>query len=116
MTAKISPLPWHLLDGGPPHTNICNAVGTLIATVYPDHHNRFGMPPEFVLRSYADADATAAFVIRAVNSHGDLYAALEEVRESLAYLGERSPAIAKTHWFDLVKIENALAKARGEPK
>lgn len=76
---KISALPWRLRDSGPPFTNILNADGELIVTVYPNH---YGAPfdqklsADAILRSYAEAEATAAFIVRAVNLHAEVAAIL----------------------------------------
>ena len=74
---------------------------------------------------YAEADANAAFIVRAVNSHDALVAALEEARSVIKKAQRNFPpsyAVRWTHEMDtkanmsLVKIDDALSLAKGDAK
>lgn len=57
-------------------------------------------------------NANAEFMIRAVNSHDDLVAALEELTD--AYLQLHASGVSVTNRSAYFRARNALAKARGE--
>lgn len=70
--------------------------------------------PGLAAKTTAEADANAAFIVRAVNSHADLVAALEVAESALFYVktdGEvtRSPTLRDVETA-LVKVRQSLAK------
>lgn len=103
MNAQHTPTPWHVGDGKAARI-IYGQDGYAIAdaTVY---HGRHGGAEE----------ANAAFIVRAVNAHDDLVAALRKARnaiseEVLAAGDEDHPTIAR-HARIIDEIDAALAKA-----
>lgn len=56
---------------------------------------------------YENAEANAAFIIRAVNSHGELLAALKTARSIILHDIDETEA-------DCCQIDNAIAKAEGK--
>lgn len=93
------PLPWHT-DGH----HIHDSAGACICDV------------AFYWSEQDDADRTAEFIVRAVNSHDELLTALEAVLDTL---NENPNAawwldVPSKGGFDAEAIEAAIRKARGE--
>lgn len=95
---KHSPLPWAII----------NAVeGHIVTTGEPEYRDRTGLA---IVRSWKgmptekEAEANAAFIVRACNNHHKLVEALREVYETVDFKND-----------DLaVKIHGVLAEAEAE--
>jgi len=75
--AEPTPRPWRRCDADP-YDIEADGRGLLV-TVYPEHfgeRNLGAVDPDRALRSFAEADANAALIVRAVNVHEELIAAL----------------------------------------
>ena len=88
--SKRTPGPWKSSNG------IIYGDGMIVATT--------SLAPDSI-----SADRNAAFIVRAVNSHADLLAALKETRELLSWWqGERGDSI---HAAVMEHADAAIAKA-----
>lgn len=97
--AKNSPLPWSMHETGKNDVttvhHISNANGSLIA--------------EYVM------PADAALIVRAVNAHSDLLAALESVMQWGNDSGKMFKFAAESDSGVMQAIHAAIAKAKGQP-
>jgi hypothetical protein len=101
MSAAHTPTPWAVDDRGLIHEPFFG--GDIFAQVY--ERNR---------------EANAAFIVRAVNAHDDLVAALEDARGRLqVYAGFKDsdrviPSAVDNRLKDLASINAAIAKAQAQ--
>lgn len=103
-----TPTPWDLYTKlAKPHEpySLIDADGAIVAVIlwHPDT-----MEPE-------EADANAHFMLRAVNSHEVLVAALKEAREVIkAWRGPDAWEIYDRHSPEMIRLNRALALAEKE--
>src|SRR6266700_2130297 len=115
------PRPLRLRGEGQPATDILDADGRLLATIYarsgpftPGMFVSDGLSRFMVLEAYREAEAIAAEIVRAYNAAEDLVSALREARLYVADAGSDEDPETMGHAADLIRdIDAALAKAEG---
>lgn len=114
MTQKHTPLPWHVFhdDSGGPFTGwpSIGAAEELDKTII----HRAGFKQEFWGDcSEKEADANAAFIVRACNSHYELLEALKLLTDGYGHTSYLSNA-EKENDEDVIQARAAIAKAEGK--
>lgn len=92
--AQHSPLPWHVAEA---------SSGGFFVDVRGDDSRLLAIAAKTGIRG--EAEANAAFIVRAVNAHDDLVAALTQARREYGAFGRLSGEA-------LVQMDAAIAKAR----
>lgn len=117
MTQKHTPTPWNSFDGGLDSFGIFSSVNKRIGSIF------YSKRQAGVCEGYEQAEANAAFIVRACNAHDGLVGALSVVKRGIIGVlcdpddkpcfqgsdGDRAEIQAV-----LDTIDRALAKARGE--
>ena len=103
MNAKHTPTPWSIVPQ--------NDGSSIIAKMHEDASKGFRIVCHAWLRrdSQAEDQANAAFIVRAVNAHDDLVAALSNL---VAIIEDGNKATTESSSYACARA--ALAKARGE--
>jgi len=103
MSAAHTPTPWSVFRAGKQYGIDAESMQSIVS-FGDDHEPDIGVQGATIEEAHANAE----FIVRAVNSHEDLVAALKEARGYLElYAGTG---------FDFSAIDAALQKSTGDPR